>query len=285
MNWFTTNDLLGRDGPFTLAVDYFIWYAVVAVLVCLGIYFLNKYKTEKRVKIVLIVLWAIAVALDVVKLIVNIATGLNIHSDLPLYVCSLFLYVMPFAIWGKGKVKMMALAYICTIGLFGAIGNYVVPSVVVSYSLLSFHGFHTSLYHTILWATPLVILCTGSFKFKFKDFGWQFLGFVVITVLVIPFNYITDSNYMYFSTGVFGFEEPFIEMVSYAWPIFLYIAYAAIMMVMELLAMGITKLVEIIAQKVKKDSKETIQATAGVSAEAKQNESQKTQKKRLNKNE
>lgn len=260
MNWFTTKDLLGRDGPFTLSLDYFIWYAVVAVLVIVGIYFLNKYKTEKRIKIVLIVLWAIAVVLDIAKLIVNIATGFSIRNDLPLYVCSLFMYIMPFAIWGKGKFKTMGAAYICSIGLFGAIGNYVVPSVVVNYSLFSFYGFHTTLFHTILWVTPLVILCTGYFKFKFKDFGWQMLGFVVITLLVIPFNYIADTNYMYFNDGIF--IEDFAKTVSYAWPIFMYVFYAAIMMVMELLVMGVTKLVEIIAQKVKKDSNNPHQVVA-----------------------
>lgn len=248
MNWFTTHDLLKRSGPFTLAIDYFVWYAVVAVLVCVGIYFLNRYKTEKRIKIVLTVLWAIAVFLDVVKLIVNFSDGsINIQNDLPLYVCSLYMYIMPFAIWGKGKFKMMGAAYICSIGLFGAIGNYVVPSVVVNYSLFSFYGFHTTLFHTILFVTPLVMLCTGYFKFRFKDFGWQILAFVIITLPVIPFNYITHSNYMYFNTGIF--IEDFAATLSYAWPLFLYVAYAAIMMVMQLIIMGVTNLVEMVKNK------------------------------------
>lgn len=250
MNWFTTHDLLKRSGPFTYSADYIVWYIAVAILVCLGIYFLNKYKTEKRIKIVLIVLWATAAVIDIVKLIVNICTDFNVHSDLPLYVCSLFLYIMPVAIWGKGIFKTMAATYICTIGAFGAIGNYIVPSVIINYSIFSFYGFHTTLYHTILLVTALVMLCTGYFKFKFKDFGWRILGFIVITLLVIPFDYITDSNYMYFNTGIF--IEDFAEKVGYAWPLILYVAYAAIMMFMQLFDMGMIKLVEITVSAIKK---------------------------------
>ena len=250
MNWFTTDDLLKRDGPFTFAADYIVWYVVVAILVCVGIYFLNKYKTEKRIKAVLIVLWAINVALDIVKMIVNIYRGFSIGGHLPLYICSLFMYIMPVAIWGKGIYKNIAAAYICTIGLFGAIGNYVVPSVIEDYSLFSFFGFHTTLYHTILWTAPLVMLCTGYFRFNLKEFGWQILGFVIVTFPVIIFDYITDTNYMYFNTGIF--IEDFAAKVSYAWPLFAYAGYAAIMLAMQLIIMGITKLVELIALKIKK---------------------------------
>lgn len=250
MNWFTTHDLLKRSEPFTYSTDYIVWYFAVAILFCVGIYFLNKYKTENRVKFVLIVLWATAVVIDLVKLIVNICTDFSIHGDLPLYVCSLFLYIMPFAIWGKGIFKTIGAAYICTIGVFGAIGNYIVPSVIIHYSLFSFYGFHTTLYHTLLLVTPLVMLCTGYFKFRFKDFGWQMLAFIVITLPVIPFNYITDSNYMYFNTGIF--IEDFAAKASYAWPLILYVAYAAIMMVMQLIDIGLIKLVEITIPAIKK---------------------------------
>ena len=250
MNWFTTNDLFQRDGPFTFSIDYIIWYVAAVLFVCAGIYFLCKHKSEKRIKVVMIVLWAINVTLDAVKLIVNIRRGFSIGGGLPLYVCSLFLYVMPVAIWGKGIFRNIASAYICTIGLFGAIANYAVPSVIESYSLFSFFGFHTTLFHTILWITPLVMLCTGYFRFQWKEFGWQILSFVIITFPVVIFNYIADTNYMYFNTGIF--IEDFAAKVSYAWPLFAYASYAVIMMTMQLIIMGVTRLVKMVASKIKK---------------------------------
>lgn len=259
-NWFLTHDLRNREGPFTFAPDYIVWYILVGLIAVAGIYLLNRYKSKKGIQITLIVLWAISVALDLAKLILNICTGFSVGGDMPLYVCSLFMYIMPVAIWGKGKFKSIAAAYVCTIGLFGAIGNYVVPSVIEDYSLFSFRGFHTTLFHTVLMITPFVMLCTGAYRLKFKEFGWQMLGFVVVTLPVIPFNYLTDSNYMYFNDGIF--IESFAEKVSYAWPLFLYFFYAVIMLVMQALIFGITKLVELILKKLKKNQVQPAVATA-----------------------
>ena len=269
MNWFTTHDLLKRSGPFTMAPDYIIWYVLVAVAVGVGIFLLNKFKTEKRVKIVLITLWAVALGLDAVKLIVNIFNNFTLSSDLPLYICSLFWYAMPIAIWGKGKFKDIAAAYVCTISWFGAIGNYVVPSIVVDYSLFSFYGFHTTLYHTILLVTPLIMLCTGYTKLQWKNFIWQFYGFVLATLVIIPFDALTDTNYMYFNTGVtgIGFTEDIAATLGVAWPLFMYLVYAAIMVVMQGLIWGVTKLVEIINAKIKAAGRQPQVATISGAAE------------------
>ena len=253
-NWFETHDLLNREGPFTYSVDYIVWYIVALLIIGLGIFFLNKYKTEKRINIVLIVLWAVALALDLAKLIKNIYYGFSISGDIPFYICSLYLYLMPVAIWGKGIWKRMACTFICTLGLFGAIMNYVIPSVVVNNSLFSFSGFHTTLYHTILWTTPLVMLCTGYFKLRFKDFGWSFLAFVVITLPVVIFNYIAETDYMYFREGGIDLVKNLATTMSYAFPLLMYAAYAVAMILMQLIIMGITKLVEIIKLKLVKNS-------------------------------
>ena len=250
MNWFTTKDLLKREGPFTMAPDYIVLYLVAVVLLVVGLYFLIKHKSEKTTKIVLIVLWAIAVALDAMKLIKNIATDFNIRADLPFYVCSIFMYVMPVAIWGKGIFRKIACALVCSISLFGVIGNYVVPTVVVNYSLFSFSGFHTTLYHLMLLAAPLVILCTGYYKFSFKDIGWTFLGFVVITLPVMIFDWIAKVDYMYFLKGSWlPLVGDLPTKMGFGWVFLLYFGYAVMIMLMQLIVMGITKLVEVIRSK------------------------------------
>lgn len=255
MNWFTTYDLLNREGPFTHCVDYILWYVLALALVGVGIFFLVKYKSQKATKIVLIVLWAVTVALDLTKLIVNICTGFSLKWDVPLYICSLFMYVMPFAIWGKGKVKDAACTYICTIGIMGAILNYIFASVTNNYSLFSFFGFHTTLYHTILWAAPLIMLATGYCKLKFKDFGWAFLGFVIITIPVVIFDFITKTDYMYFAEGGVPVVEDIAAKLSYATPLLMYVLYAIAMIIMQSIVIGIAKLVEIIVKAIKGKAK------------------------------
>ena len=76
MNFFTTNDLLGRVGPFNKCIDYTIWYILLAVLTAAFIWFLNKNKRKhvNLVKYSLISTWAIAVTVDIIKIIVSVST-------------------------------------------------------------------------------------------------------------------------------------------------------------------------------------------------------------------
>ena len=88
-NFFTTNDLFGRSGPFTSSIDYIIWY-VLFVLGAAGlIWFLVKKKSALATKITLIVCYAVAVSFDIVKYIVTWSNGFDIYSDLPFYICIL----------------------------------------------------------------------------------------------------------------------------------------------------------------------------------------------------
>ena len=261
MNWFTTSDLLKRTGPFVYSLDYIIWYAVLGLLLVGAVIWLVKKGTPKIVKILLIVLWAIAVAFDLAKLILAIVNGFVLTGSLPLYICSIFMYAMPFALWGKGKIKEMACTYVCTIGLFGALMNYVVPSVTLNYSLFSFWGLHTTIYHSMLLIVPFVMLCTGYHKIKIKDFGWAFLGFVILTISVVAIDYIIKADYMYFRTAEttsLGFVMNIAAATSWFWPVLMYVGYAVVQIVMTSLVIGIVALVRLIKKSCTKAPNETI---------------------------
>ncbi len=256
MGFFTTNDILGRSGPYNNCLDYLIWYAVFAILTVGIIVFLVKKNSPKAIKISLTIFWAIAVFADVVKIITSIATGgFVLTGSLPLYICSIFMYAMPFAIWGKGKIKDAACTFVCTIGLFGVFMNYVIPSVTINYSLLSFWGLHTTVYHSMLIIAPLVMLCTGYHKIKIKNFGWAFLGFVVLTIGVVLIDFIIKADYMYFRTGEgtsLGIVMNIASATGVFWPVLMYSGYAIVQIVMTLIILGITKAVEFLKKKVNK---------------------------------
>ena len=236
MGFFTTNDLLGRVGPFNKVVDYTIWYIALAVLTVALIWYLNKKENSKLVKYCLIACWGIAVGVDIAKIIVSVSTGgFVITGSLPLYICSIFMYAMPFAIWGKGRIKDIGCTYVCTIGLFGAIMNYVIPSVTYDYSLLSFWGAHTTIYHSMLLVAPFVMLCTGYTKLSFKNLGWTFLGFVCLTIGVVVIDYIIEADYMYFRTAEttsVGIVMNIASATGYFWPVLMYVGYAIVQVVM-----------------------------------------------------
>lgn len=255
MNFFQTNDLLKRSGPYNNGIDYAIWYIVFALLTVGLIIFLRKKNSPKAIKASLVVFWVIAVIADIIKISTSIITDeFVLTGSLPLYICSIFMYAMPFAIWGKGKVKDAASTFVCTIGLFGVLMNYIIPSVTVDYSLLSFWGLHTTIYHSMLIVAPLVMMFTGYYRVKLKDFFIAFLGFVILTIGVVAIDFIIKADYMYFRTGEgtsLGIVMNIASATGIFWPALMYLGYAIVQIVMTLLIVGVTKILELPKKKSK----------------------------------
>ena len=133
--------------------------------------------------------------------------GMDWVNELPLYPCSLYLYSMPFVIWGRGKARWMASAYVCTLGLVGGIVNFIYPIQLLHYSCFSFIGMHSLLYHGNLIFTFLVLISSGDFSYGGIDDGRYLVLASVPTLLQsIPANLLNysaiHSDYMYF-TGAF----------------------------------------------------------------------------------
>ena len=166
------------------------------------------------------------------------------------------MYAMPFAIWGKGKIREMACTFVCTIGLFGAFMNYIIPSVTINHSLFSFWGLHTTIYHSMLLLGAVVILMTGYHKVRFRDYGWAFLGFVVLTFGVVIIDFIIPADYMYFRTGEgtsLGIVMNIASATKLFWPVLMYLGYAITQIVMTALIVGVDALVGLIRKAIIKN--------------------------------
>ena len=123
-NFFTHKDKLApaEQLPGTMFTPlHFIVAGILLAMVIVGAILVHK--KEKMIKPLFIILWATMTVLEVVKITWESTTGnevrLEVTGILPLYPCSIFMYAMPFAIWGKGKVKQAACGYVCTLGLLG----------------------------------------------------------------------------------------------------------------------------------------------------------------------
>lgn len=271
MDFFTSHDWLGRSGPFTNSIEYTL-YILLFVILGAGLIVLLRLKNNpKLVKITLIVIWAINLGMDLLKLVALRLKGpFNIGSDMLLYICSLFLYAMPFAIWGNEKFKNMACTFVCTIGLFGAIMNFVVPSTIIDHSLFSYLGFHTVTYHLNLILVPFIILITRYHKIAWKDFGWAFLGFVVLTVPALFFNFMAGTDWMYLGYGAdlpFPFVPALVEKIGSLWTLVAYAGYAGIQALLMVMIWGIDKLVVYIAKLIAQRKTAPVEGPAPTQAE------------------
>lgn len=232
-NFFTHKDKLApaEQLPGTMFTPlHFIVAGIILAIVIVSAILVHK--KEKLVKTLFIVLWATVTVLEVVKITWESTTGnqvrLEVTGILPLYPCSIFMYAMPFAIWGKGKVKQAACGYVCTLGLLGGSVNFFYPmTVLYRYSIISFSAMHSMIYHAVMLFTCLTMLLSGYHRYTRVKSVWDlFLPCVPTLILSIPaniVNYTVPADYMFFRgtsaflPAIFGdMEKIWITLIIYA---------------------------------------------------------------------
>lgn len=244
-NFFTNKDFLAPASqiPGTLFSPlHFIFSAsLLAIVICSSIY---VGKRKHLIKPSFTIIWLILVVWEFVIIFWESVTGkvvgLDLKTNLSLYPCSLFLYTMPFAIWGKGNIRKMACGSICTLGLIGGAINFLYPAIrLSSYSCISFVGFHTFTFHAAMIFTVLVMQISGYHSYKDVHSRFDlFLPCIPTLLLSIPANIINyssiQSDYMFFRgkfpliSTIFGnTNEVIITIVVYLFyiilPVFFYL--------------------------------------------------------------
>ncbi len=245
MNFFTNPDWFGRPGPFAYNTEY-----IIAIVLLISLAFvlpcLLRKKQTSTIKKVLIALWIVAVVLDVTKYTYSFVSNLSSASprienmDFPLWTCSMFLYLMPIALFCKNeKVSRACLAFVCSISFFAGIVNFAIPA---EESLFSFFGLHKIIYHYILMLTPAIMLGTGYFKFQLKDILGIMIVFVIFGVPVYVFNVIFKQDYMFTYDGSWlPIDVSFIPSKA-LYTLIAIVAYAAVAMMVIGIDIGLRKL-------------------------------------------
>ena len=232
--FFTNKAYIDVDLPGKLFSPLHIVIMVILIIaVPLAAFFLRKLE-GKKIKLAFIIIWAVVSALEVVKIIWESATnpnGFEATGILPLYLCSLFMYVMPFAIWAKPNsfLRRMACSFLCTLNLVGGLINFVYPATVLpNYSAISFAGLHTLFYHASMVFVALLMLFSGYYRYNIKD---SYLAIIPVAVFSIPahiVNFTINADYMFFHGTFFPFSLLASHMPVWLWIIVLYIGYFAV---------------------------------------------------------
>ena len=239
-NFFTHKDFLPSSDqiPGTLFTPLHLVFSAIciAVIVVLGLR-LSK-KNEKNIQTVFAVLWICLVILEVTKIVWETCSGARVNFEwggiMPLYPCSIFLYAMPFAIWGKGRVRYAACGYVCSLGVLGGAINFVYPANILSnYSCISFAGFHTFLYHGTLVFCALVMLRSGYHAYTRVTRPWELLlpafPFLAVSILANTVNFSPiGSDYMFFKLNSFIFAPIGAATPDWLAVIIVYLAYLMI---------------------------------------------------------
>ena len=163
--------------------------------------------SKKSIDNYLKVLSIIVPILEVVKIAwesywdIKTGAGFNKTGLLPLYTCSMFIYMLPLAAWAKGKVKDCAVAWLGTIGVFGGLTNFYLTQILHSYPFWTFATFMSLYFHFFMVLTGLLIVVTKYKEFGFKDAIRAWIPLGIFSVLVIPVCYILKADYMLYYYG------------------------------------------------------------------------------------
>lgn len=239
-NFFLHKDFLPAKEmiPGTLFTPlHFIFSACLAVLlITLGLHIAKK--SERNIRTLFIIIWVAMVVLEATKILWETYTGHTVRFEwggiLPLYPCSIFMYALPFAIWGKGLVRRAACGYVCSLGLLGAAINFVYPANILSnYSCISFAGFHTFFYHGMMLMCALIMLRSGYHSYRHVT-KWHHLllpsmPFLAVSVIANTVNFSRiDSDYMFFKLESFIFAPLGQATADWLAVIIVYVAYLLI---------------------------------------------------------
>jgi hypothetical protein len=239
-NFFLHKDFLpSKDHiPGTMFTPlHFIFSAcVAALLIFLGLCIAKK--GEKTIRTTFCAVWVALVVLEVVKIVWETYFGKTVSFEwtgiLPLYPCSIFMYAMPFAIWGRGLVRRAACGYVCSLGLLGASINFVYPATILSnYSCISFAGFHTFFYHGMMLMCALIMLRSGYHSYRHVTKWYQLLlpaaPFVAVSIVANAVNFSSiHSDYMFFRLDSFIFAPIGRATADWLAVIIVYITYLLI---------------------------------------------------------
>lgn len=251
-NFFTHKDFLPSADkiPGTMFTPlHFVFSAIIAVIVIIGILTVRRLP-EKQIKLVFTVLWAVLTLAEAAKLTWECLSGRTVQfelgGNLPVYPCSIWMYAMPFVIWGKGRVRNAASGYVCTLGLVGGLINFVYPATILgSYSAISFPGFQTFFYHGAIVFTAFVLMTSGYHRFDHAENIFDcFLSVIpayIMSLFANTANIILGTDYMFFRCNSF-----FLAPIGAALPdaltfVIVYIAYAVFCSLPYIIAYTIKK--------------------------------------------
>lgn len=210
MDFLIQDDWLGREGPsYAFKWDHFL---IIVLMMALGAFlslFLRK-KSEKTIKLTIIILWAIGLAIVtfyyafVYYLCATHSAGYEFKIDymLPFHSCLMFYYIFPVALFVKNKyIKVAANNFLVIVNMIMGFITLFVGCPGAGHSALSFFGLQTLIYHGIIVIVPMIMVVTKFYDLQIKDLKFGLLTFAILGLTMWIFDAIAGCDYFYFYDG------------------------------------------------------------------------------------
>lgn len=198
--------LQGYHGQDYMSIGQFVFLGLatlVIILLCIFLRNIHHKKIDNFLKVIAVVI----PLLEITKIVIESYFDINEHGNfnfsglLPLYTCSLFIYTLPIAAFGKGRARECCLSFITTLGIFAGLTNFFMASILLTYPFWNFHTFVSLNFHFWMVFTGVFLISTKYYVPKWKDILIGFIPVALFSLIVIPIDYIFEWDYMFYRTG------------------------------------------------------------------------------------
>lgn len=178
-------------------------FLVLSILLMICLLYIFKNTKEKGMNRYLKFMTFFIAALETTKIIwegsidISSGNGFNYGGLLPLYLCSMFIYALPIAAFGRGKVKQASLGFLASLGIVGGLSNLIFTQMLIYYPFFHFSTFVSIIFHFLMAFTGFLIVITNCIKFDKKDYYLSFIPTLIFSLFVIPIAYTLQAKGIY----------------------------------------------------------------------------------------
>ena len=206
-------EFLGFGGYERPAEGYFSWQhllfvsilviIMIASAIVLGLKY--KKKDDKEKNKILIIAAILIDAFEIFKIVLISIRGndpKHILYDLPLFLCSIQLIVLPLAAFSKGRLKNAALDFVTIFGMLAAIiGTYFAGNNYGTYPVICFDNVVSGITHCISGFGALYIMVSGMTSMRKRNVPITIAILAGFCIAAFIANKILDYNYMFLVRG------------------------------------------------------------------------------------
>ena len=197
-------------GLFSLQHIILLFITIVLIIIALKLTKTNKKENIRKIIIsVTIFCWI----MEIIKIVFNLKIGNahNVNTYIPLYYCSILLYVGILSSFGKGKAKRLGDVFLATGAFVGGSIFLLFPTTSLpTYPIFHYISLQSFLYHGCMVYLSLLVLKTNYIELEKKDAIYYFILILVISVVALIINNIFGSNLMFISQN---FPNTFVNVI------------------------------------------------------------------------
>ena len=180
---------------------------VMAIMLALAIFFglRNRHKDMKVKNLVLIVSGIMIDSFETLKIVIFCLREGSFHPillNLPLYLCSIQLIMIPVAAFSIGRIKSIALDFVFIFGVIGCwTGTYFAAENYGDFPVLAFDNVVSAITHAISGFSALYIVISGMAEMKWKNLPWCGALIIFFCILAYIADVTVPYNYMFMISG------------------------------------------------------------------------------------